>query len=90
LSKSLSVQLDALNLVQCFGSQVTLSTVGTTNNWHILNNQQIRTLTVTAGDITHTRTFLTTNITNHRLSSLHIHSDNHQLAGDANLGNHNR
>ena len=55
LGKTLSVQLDAFNLVQCLGSHIALPTVWTTDNGHILNGQQTLTLAVTAGDATHAR-----------------------------------
>ena len=65
LSKTLSVQLDTLNLVQRFGGQVTFSAVWATDDRDILNNEQIFSLAITAGYVTDASAFLTTNVTNH-------------------------
>ena len=39
LSKALSVQLDALNLVQCFGRQVTFPAVWATDDRDVLDDE---------------------------------------------------
>jgi len=68
LSKTLSVQFDAFNFVQRFGSQVTLPTVWTIDDGDILNDKQVCPFAVTACYVTNVSTFSTTNVTNHRFS----------------------
>jgi len=70
LSKTLLMQFDAFDLVQCLGSQVTLPTMWATDDRDILYDQQVHPFAVTTCYVTNASTFSTTNITNHRLAQL--------------------
>ena len=62
------MQLDAFDLVQGLGGQVAFAAMGTTDDGHVLDDEEAGPLAVAARYATHVRAALTTNIAYHRLT----------------------
>ena len=59
------MQLDAFDLVQGLGGQVAFAAMETTDDGHVLDDEEAGALAVTARYATHLRAALTTNIAYH-------------------------
>jgi hypothetical protein len=70
LCPRLTVQLDALDLVQGLGGQIALAAMGTTDDGHVLDDEEVGPLTVTTRDAPHVGAALTTNKAYHSLGRM--------------------
>ena len=63
--EALTMELDALNLMESFGSEVALTTMRATYHRNVLYHQQVLAFAVGTGNPTDFSAFLSTNIANH-------------------------
>lgn len=86
------MQLDPFDLVQCLGSQIAFATVRATYDGNALNDQEVVSLAVATCDMTNACALSSADVAYHCVYPQplgYIYGDDHQLACDTNLGDHN-